>query len=65
MAAAVSASERSSGRLAAVHEVTPEEAEAGTFSIEQVVLPLPGKSTRTPGHAVAEVRGQWAASCYN
>eukprot|EP00891_Asterochloris_glomerata_P003047 jgi/Astpho2/3047/e_gw1.00051.10.1_t len=55
MAAAVSASERSSGRLAAVHEVTPEEAEAGTFSIEQVVLPLPGKSTRTPGHAVAEV----------
>lgn len=38
-------------RLAAVHVVTAEEAAAGTYSITDVVLPLPGGQVQYPQHA--------------
>ena len=47
--------ERSTERLAAVHVVTAAEAAAGTFSIEDVVLPLPGAKVEYPQHESAQV----------
>jgi len=46
------------GRPAApeVHVVTAEEAAAGAYDIERVVLPLPGASVRYPEHATEQVR---------
>ncbi|KAK9809841.1 hypothetical protein WJX72_000220 [[Myrmecia] bisecta] len=44
-------------RLASVHVVTPEEAATEVFSIEDVVLPLPGKSVQYPQHETAAVYG--------
>lgn len=41
--------------LGEVHVVTAAEAAAGTFSIDDVVLPLPGHAVRLPGHATADV----------
>lgn len=54
-AASAAMSERSTMRLEAVHQVTAEEAAAEAFSIDQVVLPLPGRDVQYPGNAVAEV----------
>ena len=42
-----------------VHVVTVEEAAAGAYGIERVVLPLPGASVRYPEHATAQVRSQF------
>ena len=42
--------ERSSARLAAVHMVTEEEASSSTYSIEDVVMPLPGSQVQYPGY---------------
>ena len=42
-------------RLTDIHTVTRDEAAQGTFSIEDVVLPLPGNRTRFPEHATAQV----------
>lgn len=53
---------RAAGRLAAVHTVTAEEAEAGSYDIEDVVLPLPGARVRYPQHDTAQVgaaRNSW------
>ncbi len=53
---------RAAGRLAAVHTVTAEEAEAGSYDIEDVVLPLPGARVRYPEHDTAQVgaaRNSW------
>ena len=47
--------ERSTERLAAVHVVTAAEAAAGNFSIEDVVLPLPGGKVQYPQHETAQV----------
>jgi hypothetical protein len=46
------------GRPAApeVHVVTAEEAAAGAYDIERVVLPLPGASVRYPEHATEQAR---------
>eukprot|EP00899_Mesostigma_viride_P015278 jgi/Mesvir1/23751/Mv25773-RA.5 len=41
--------------VAAVKVVTQEDLTAGTFKVEDVVLPLPGKSVRYPNHEVAAV----------
>lgn len=38
-----------------VHEVTKEEEEREIYSIDDVVLPLPGPNTRYPGNSIAEV----------
>lgn len=51
----VDLSERSSTRLAAVHVVSAQEAEASAFSISDVVLPLPGSRVQYPQHEVAQV----------
>ena len=40
--------ERSSTRRAAVHVVTEEEACSGAYSIQDVVLPLPGGQIQYP-----------------
>ena len=40
--------ERSSVRLAAVHVVTEEEARSQAYSIEDVVMPLPGSQVQYP-----------------
>jgi hypothetical protein len=45
----------SADRLAAVHVVTAEEAEQGVFSIDDVVLPLPGHKVVYPEHGTAAV----------
>lgn len=48
--------ERSTERLAAVHVVTAEEAAAEAYSIEDVVLPLPGGKVQYPQHETAQVK---------
>ncbi len=47
---------------AEVHVVTAEEAAEGRYSIDDVVLPLPGSETVYPQHATAEVYQQLAAA---
>ena len=47
---------RSTGHLGAVHIVSKEEAESGAFSIDDVVLPLPGSCISYPQHTSAQVR---------
>ena len=46
--------ERSSTRRAAVHVVTEEEASSGAYSIQDVVLPLPGGQIQYPDYKEAE-----------
>ena len=46
---------RTTGHLAAVHIVSDEEAAAGMYSIDDVVLPLPGSCISYPEHATAQV----------
>ncbi len=46
---------RSTGHLAAVHVVSKEEAVSGAYSIDDVVLPLPGSCISYPQHASAQV----------
>ena len=46
---------RTTGHLAAVHVVSEEEAAAGMYSIDDVVLPLPGSCISYPEHATAQV----------
>lgn len=53
--------------VGSVHVVTEAEAEAGTFSMDDVVLPLPGNSVQYPRHATAQVwvgaqAGGWCLS---
>lgn len=45
------------------HVVTAEEAAAGAFSIEDVVLPMPGKWTRYPEHATAQASSKGVVAC--
>ncbi len=45
----------SAGRLAAVHVVTEAEAARGTYSIHDVVLPLPGSRVQYPRHETGDV----------
>jgi tRNA pseudouridine13 synthase len=47
---------------AEVHVVTEEEAAAGAYGIEDVVLPLPGHAVRYPAHAAADVYRDVAAA---
>ncbi len=47
---------RTTGHLAEVHVVTEDEAAAGIFSIDDVVLPLPGSMISYPEHSTAQVR---------
>lgn len=47
-------------RLAAVHVVTEEEAQTGRWSVQDVVLPLPGSMVRYPQHSTALVYVQTA-----
>ena len=49
--------ERSSARRATVHVVTAEEASSGAFSIQDVVLPLPGSQIQYPEYQDAEEEG--------
>ena len=42
-------------RLPQVHTVTADEAHAAAYSIDDVVLPLPGSRIRYPAHATAQV----------
>ena len=42
-------------RLPQVHTVTADEAHAAAYSIDDVVLPLPGSRIRYPDHATAQV----------
>ncbi len=46
---------RTTGHLATVHVVSDEEAAAGMYSIDDVVLPLPGSCISYPEHATAQV----------
>lgn len=48
--------------LAEAHVVTAAEAAAGAFSIDDVVLPLPGHAVRLPEHATADVYRSLAAA---
>ena len=52
--AGVTGGERSSTRRAAVHVVTEEEACRGAYSIQDVVLPLPGGQIQYPEYKEAE-----------
>jgi hypothetical protein len=45
----------SKARLADVHITTDEDISKGTYSIEDVVLPLPGSQIKYPTHSTAEV----------
>lgn len=54
--------EADAGSLGEVHVVTAAEAAAGTFSMDDVVLPLPGHAVRLPEHATAGVYRSLAAS---
>lgn len=45
----------SKSRLADVHVATEEDISNGTYSIEDVVLPLPGTQIKYPAHSTAEV----------
>lgn len=56
------AAEEAAGGTNEVHVVTAEEAAAGRFSIDDVVLPLPGYESVYPQHATAEVYSQLAAA---
>ena len=47
---------RTNDRLSGVRVVTAEEAAAGLFDIEDVVLPLPGLRIRYPEHETAQVK---------
>lgn len=47
------------GRVAAAHVVTEEEAAAAIFSIDDVVLPLPGSQVQYPRHTTAQVSRVW------
>ena len=47
--------------LAAVHVVTAEEAAAGVWQIDDVVLPLPGSAVRYPEHSTRDVYSTLAA----
>ena len=55
------------GRLAAeAHVVTEEEEAAARYSIDEVVLPLPGCRVEYPRHSTAQVsRNTRAHWCYN
>jgi len=53
---------KESAKFAHVRYVTAEEAAAGTFTIDQVVLPLPGRMTVFPRHSTADVYRAEAAS---
>ena len=46
---------RTMGHLAAVHVVSDDEAAAGMYSVDDVVLPLPGSCISYPKHATAQV----------
>lgn len=46
--------ERSSARLAAVHAVTEEEARSKAYSIEDVVMPLPGCQVQYPVYQMSD-----------
>ncbi|CAL5229719.1 g13095 [Coccomyxa viridis] len=46
---------RTTGHLATVHVVSEEEAAAGMYSIDDVVLPLPGSCISYPEHATAQI----------
>lgn len=46
--------ERSSARLAAVHAVTEEEARSKAYSIEDVVMPLPGSQVQYPVYRTSD-----------
>lgn len=52
---AETSAKRTTGHLAAVHVVTADEAAAGVFSIDDVVLPLPGSMISYPEHSTAQV----------
>ncbi len=54
MVAGASSGERSSARRAAVHTVSEEEAASGCYSIEDVVLPLPGGQVQYPAYGLVE-----------
>ena len=45
----------SKARLADIHVVTEEDLANGTYTIEDVVLPLPGSQIKYPAHSTAEV----------
>jgi len=49
-------------RLGRVHVVTRAEAEAGRWDMRDVVLPVPGRSTRYPAHATRLVYAAAAAT---
>lgn len=61
MVAEASDNKRTTGHLAAVHVVSEEEAAAGTYSIVEVVLPLPGSLIRYPQHSTAQVMPRYPA----
>ena len=46
----------SKARLANVHLVDEEDLSKGTYSIEDVVLPLPGSQMKYPSHQTSKVR---------
>ena len=46
----------SKARLANVHLVDEEDLSKGTYSIEDVVLPLPGSQMKYPNHETSKVR---------
>lgn len=52
--AGAASGERSSARRATVHVVTAEEASSGAYSIQDVVLPLPGSQIQYPEYQDAE-----------
>ncbi len=60
--------ERSSTRRAAVHVVTEEEACSGAYSIQDVVLPLPGGQIQYPEYREAgdhdTTHQVWIFWCY-
>ena len=45
----------SKARIDQIHVVTQEDLDAGTYNIEDVVLPMPGFKTIFPKHSTAEV----------
>ena len=56
----------SKARLADVHVVTKEDIAKSTYTIEDVVLPLPGSQIKYPAHSTAEVhprRANWSVIC--
>ena len=61
VASTSTASLTSRQRLARVHVVTRAEVEAGRWSMQDVVLPVPGKSTRYPAHSTRLVYAAAAA----